>query len=398
MSIKSYKYRFYPTEAQEQLLAQTFGCVRVVYNKALVMRTSTYKETGKGASFGDTSSALTQWKKDDDFQWLREVSCVPLQQTLRHLNTAFVNFFNRRAKYPKFKSKKSRQSAEFTRSGFTWNATAKSLSIAKIGKLDIRWSRHFSADPSTVTISKTSTGKYFVSIRIDEPNRIMPEATTKIGIDLGIENLAITSEGEFFKNQRLTNQFAAKLRRAQRTLSRRVKGSARWNRARQQVALIQEKIANSRRDWVNKATTQLIRDNQAIYVETLKPSNMMKNRKLSKAIADCSWFEFVCQLEYKAGWYGRTFAKVSQWEPTSKRCSCCGHVVTKLPLNIRAWNCPKCKEEHHRDVNAAKNILAAGLAVTAQGEIRRPLQDSSCKGRSRRTVNHSEAKHLNVKP
>ena len=277
-----------------------------------------------------------------------------------------------------------------TRSAFKWDSRNNNLSLAKIGRLNIRWSRSFSAEPSTVTISVTPTGKYFVSIRIDEPNRCLPPATAEIGIDLGIKTLAVTSDGQCFENVRAISKHAKRLAFEQRRLSRRTKGSGRWNRARLRVAKIQERIANIRRDWLHKVTTKLVSENQTLVCETLRASNMMKNRKLAKSIADCSWFELVRQLAYKSEWYGRTFVQISQWEPTSKRCSCCGFVSDKMPLSIRAWTCPECLTEHDRDENAAKNILEAGRALIAQGENVSRKAVSPVARKSRRTVKHLE--------
>lgn len=362
MAVKSYRYRFYPTTEQEQVLARTFGCVRYVFNRALHYRTETYRVTGKSASYKGTSAELTAWKRDDETSWLRDVSSVPLQQTLRHLNTAFGNFFAKRARYPRFKKRGHRQSATYTRSAFKWDASNRSLTIAKLGRLNIRWSRRFVANPSTVTISKTPSGKYFVSIRIDEDNRPMPPASSEVGIDLGIASLATLSDGRTIDNPKLTQRFARRLAKAQRNLARKQKGSNRRRRARVAVAKINARIANSRLDWTHKATTRLIQENQLIVVEDLNVQGMVKNRKLSKAIADCSWFEFVRQLTYKADWYGRVLHKIGRFVPTSKACSNCGHRLDKLPLSIRNWQCPQCGTQHDRDVNAAINILAAGRA------------------------------------
>ncbi|WP_417459047.1 RNA-guided endonuclease TnpB family protein [Kordiimonas sp.] len=395
MSVKSYKYRFYPTPEQELILAQTFGCVRYVYNRALKYRADTYKTTGKGASFCDTSAELTKWKKEPETSWLKDVSCVPLQQTLRHLNAAYSGFFAKRSKYPSFKRKSRNQSAEFTRSAFKWDRDKQRLTVAKIGRLRIRWSRKFEANPSTITVSKSPSGKYFVSIRIDEANRVAPKASNEIGIDLGITTLAVTSDGERITNSKYTNRYARKLAKAQRSLSRKTKGSNRREKARTKVAKIQERIANSRLDRTHKVTTRLINENQVICVETLKSSNMMKNRKLAKSIADCSWFEFVRQLEYKAEWYGRTLVKINQWFPSSKTCSGCGHVVEKMPLSIREWKCQVCGAQHDRDHNAAINILAAGRAErrNERGESISRKTVTPVDRNSRRNVKQLEGLH-----
>lgn len=393
MPVKSYKYRFYPTAEQEQILAQTFGCVRFVFNKALALRTSTYKETRKGIGYSATSGNLTQWKREVETSFLSGVSSVPLQQCLRHLDRAFSNFFKKQSKYPRFKSKRSRQSAEYTRSGFKWNKQKQQLTIARLGVLDIRWSRRFKADPSTVTISKTPTGKYYVAIRIDEPNRSEQVANSEVGIDLGIKSLAVTSGGITFDNDKLTAKYSKKLAKAQRVLARRVKGSNRRRKSRIKVARIHEKIANARLDRTHKITTQLIRENQAIYVENLAVSNMVKNRKLAKSISDCGWFEFVRQLKYKAEWYGRDFVQIGRFEPTSKTCSCCGFNMPEMPLSVRNWDCPECNAKHDRDVNAARNILAVGRTVKGRG-VEEDLQPVlSGRRHRRRSVKQLEVLH-----
>jgi len=360
VSIKSYRYRFYPTSEQEEILARTFGCVRYVYNHALDYRSTTYKETGKGATFAKTSLELTKWKREEETIWLKDVSCIPLQQSLRHLSTAFSNFFAKRTKYPRFKRRSSKQSAVYTRNAFKWDAKFRNLRIAKLGRLNIHWSRLFRADPSTVVIIKTTTGKYFVSICINEESRAAPETEKEVGVDLGITNLATLSDGSTIENPKFTKRYAPRLARAQRKFSRKQKGSNRRHRARIRVAKIHERIANSRLDWMHKATTKLINENQVITVEDLNVQGMVKNRKLSKAISDCSWSEFVRQLKYKADWYGRDFRKIGRFVPTSKTCSDCGHRMAEMPLKIRSWQCPECHAEHDRDVNAAINILASG--------------------------------------
>ncbi len=383
MSIKAYRYRFYPTREQEKILAHTFGCVRYVWNRALAYRQATYVYTGKGANYGETSKAMTGWRAQHD--WLSRAASVPLQQALRQLNAAYTNFFKALAKFPRFKSKRDSQGLTYTRSGFRWDADSQTLTVAKLGALKIRWSRRFTADPSTVTITKNRAGQYHVSIRIDEPNRELPAADGEVGIDLGITTHATLSTGEKVDNQRFTKRFASKLRRAQKSLSRKKKGSNRWQRAKLKVARIQQHNADSRRDWMHKTTTRLVSENQTLVVEDLNIQGMLKNRRLAKHVADCAWFEFVRQLEYKCEWYGREFVQIDRWEPTSKTCSNCGHVV-ELTLSDRTWACDSCGEHHDRDVNAAKNILAAGHAVKAQGEtVRRPSR------KSRRTVNQPKA-------
>jgi putative transposase len=378
---KAYRYRFYPTSEQENLLRRTLGCVRLVYNKALFARTEAWYERSQRVGYAQTSSMLTSWKKKEELDFLNEVSCVPLQQGLRHLQTAFTNFFAGRAKYPNFKRKRNGGSAEFTKSAFKFKVGQ--IYIAKCKEaLPIRWSRQLPPDckPSTITVKLDPSGRWFVSLRIDDlTNRKLESVDKKVGIDLGITSLFTTSDGVKISNPKHYNKLYKKLRLAQKSLSRKVKGSKNRDKARVKLARIQACIADCRRDHTHKLTTQLIRENQIIVVEDLAVKNMVKNHKLARAISDANWGELVRQLEYKASWYGRELVKIDRWFPSSKRCSNCGHIVEKMPLNIRQWNCPQCGTNHDRDINASINILAAGLAVLVCGATVRPEEGKSRK-------------------
>ena len=368
-----YTYRFYPTQEQAQELSQVFGHTRFVYNWCLRLRTDAWA-IGEKINYNQSSAALTALKKTPEHSWLNEVSCVPLQQSLRNLQTAFVNFFTGRAKYPRFKSKRDKQNAEYTTSAFKYADGV--LSLAKIGKLNVRWSRPFSSKPTTVTVSKTRTGRYYVSLVLDE----MPQPVTKtgqsIGIDLGINRLATLSNGERIPNLRLTRTYEKKLAKAQRLLSRKTKGSGRWHRQRIKVARIHEKLSDARIDHLNKVTTDLVRRFDVIAVEDLNVRGMLRNRKLSRHISDAGFGRFVSMLDYKAAWRGKELVRIDRFFPSSKRCSCCGFLAQKMPLNVRDWQCPECKSEHDRDENAAKNILnfARGHRVEACGATVRPSQ------------------------
>jgi putative transposase len=364
---RAYKYRFYPTGGQAQLLAQTFGCTRVVYNQILRWRTDAFYNDQQKVNYIQASAKLTELKRLPEFQWLNDVSSIPLQQSLRHQQSAFKNFFEGRASYPKFKSKRSKQSAEFTKSGFKY--VDGKLTIAKCKEpLDIRWSREPSSAPSTITITKDCAGRYFVSMLCEfEPKRL-PVVNQAVGIDLGITDLFVTDKGEKVGNPRHTKEYADKLAKAQRELSRKALGSKNRAKARIKVARVHAKISDCRQDNLHKLSRRLIDENQVVCVETLKVKNMVRNRSLSKAISDCGWGEFTRQLEYKAEWAGRELVAIDQWFPSSKRCSSCGHTVKSLPLNVRRWQCPECDTDHDRDVNAAVNIKAAGHAVLALGE------------------------------
>jgi putative transposase len=367
MTKRAYKYRFYPTPEQEQILSQTFGCVRFVYNSILRWRTDAFYQQQLKVGYVEANAQLSRMKKDPELVFLSEVSSVPLQQCLRHQQTAFKNFFEGRAQYPKFKSKRHRQSAEFTRSAFKyWDGK---LYLAKSKTpLDIRWSRELPGEPSTVTVSKDSAGRYFVSCLCEfEPSKL-PVTPNMTGIDLGLKDLFITDKGERVGNPRHTAKYAARLAKAQRRLSKKKLGSSNRAKARQKVAKLHAKISDCRLDNLHKLSRRLINENQVICVESLKVKNMIRNPSMSKAIADAGWGEFVRQLTYKADWAGRSLVAIDQWFPSSKRCSGCGHTLSSLPLSIRQWDCPECGMCHDRDINAATNIKAAGLAVLALGE------------------------------
>ncbi len=364
---KAYKFRFYPTPEQENLLRRTLGCVRLIYNKALAARTTAWYEKHERVGYAQTSAMLTNWKKQEDLKFLTQVSCVPLQQGLRHLQTAFTNFFSNRARYPNFKKKRNGGSAEFTKSAFKWKDGQ--VYLAKcVDPLAIRWSRQLPPGcvPSTITVKLDPMGRWSVSLRVNDTRDLKLKPTKKqVGIDLGISSLLTTSDGEKLANPKNINKLHKKLRLAQKSLCRKTKGSNNYQKARLKVARIHAQIKDSRLDYTHKLTTQLIRENQTIVVEDLAVKNMVKNHKLARAISDANWGEIVRQLDYKAGWYGRELIKIDRYFPSSKRCSSCGHVVEKLPLNIRDWDCPECGTHHDRDINASINILAAGLAVSA---------------------------------
>lgn len=375
MEIKrAYRFRFYPTPEQEMILAKTFGCVRFAYNYMLRLRTDAWFKEKRRIGYHETSALLTELKKTPEHAWLNEVSSVPVQQALRHLQTAFNNFFAKRAAYPTFKRKDGPQSAEYTTSAFKWDGRA--LKLAKMdAPLAIRWSRTIpkAAKVTTVTVSKDAAGRYFVSLLCDEVVSPKPEVTGKVGIDLGLTHFAILSTGEKIAAPNTFRKYEAKLAKLQRRLAKKQKGSKNRAKARLKVARLHAKIADARRDFLHKLSTRLINENQVIAIESLSVSNMQKNRCLSKSISDAGWSEFVRQLEYKARWYGRELIGIDRWYPSSKRCSGCGYTMPKMPLNVREWVCPECGSIHDRDINAARNVLAAGLAVSARGEAVSPV-------------------------
>jgi putative transposase len=378
MTQKAFKFRFYPTPEQESLLRRTMGCTRLVYNRALALRTEAWYSEQKRVGYSETSARLTKWKKQDDLQFLNEVSCVPLQQGLRHLQTAFSNFFAGRAKYPTFKKKRNGGSAEFTKSAFKWSDGQ--VFLAKcVEPLAVRWSRELpkGAMPSTITVKLSPARRWSVSLLVDVEIETLPESPNEIGIDLGVNSLVALSSGEKIVNPKSFAAKRRKLKKVQKALSRKQKGSNNRYKARLKVAKVHQEISDARKDFLHKLTTRLVRENQTIAVEDLAVKNMVKNRKLALSISDASWGELIRQLEYKCDWYGRNFVKIDRWFPSSKRCGSCGHIVEKLLLNIREWDCPNCGVHHDRDINAAHNILAAGLAVKVCGANVRPDRHKS---------------------
>ncbi|MEU9874170.1 RNA-guided endonuclease TnpB family protein [Actinomadura sp. NPDC048021] len=391
---RAFKYRFYPTGEQAAELSRTFGCVRMVYNKALEERTRAWYGEGRRISYPQSSALLTQWKKTEELAFLAEVSCVPLQQALRHLQTAFANFFAKRAAYPRFKSRKrSRASAEYTRSAFTWRDGR--LTLAKMSApLDIRWSRPLpeGVEPSTVTVSRDSAGRWFVSLLCQDCVASAPATDAAVGIDAGITSLVTLSTGEKIANPRHERRDRARLATAQRELARKAPGSANRDKARRKLARLHARISDRRRDFLHKLSTRLVRENQTVVIEDLAVHNLLRNRTLARAISDTAWAELRAMLEYKCAWYGRELVVVDRWFPSSKLCGTCGTIRAKLPLDVREWTCG-CGSVHDRDVNAARNILAAGLAVTACGDGVRPQRDTS---RTRRSSAKQETQRANA--
>ena len=377
---KAFRYRFYPTPEQEHLLRRTLGCVRWVYNRMLATRIEAWYQRQERMSYCQSSAILTDWKKHDELQFLTEVSSVPLQQGLRHLQTAFNNFFAGRTKYPNFKKKRNGGSATFSTAAFRYRDGQ--VYLAKCSEpLPIRWSQTLpkGAEPSTVTVKLDPSGRWFVSLLVDVDIDPLPASPNKVGLDLGVSSLVTLSTGEKIANPKTFQAKYKRLRRAQKALSRKMKGSNNRQKARLKVAKLYAEIADARQDFLHKLTTQLVRDNQVIAIEDLAVKNMVKHHKLAQSILDASWGELVRQLEYKSEWYGRERVKIDRWFPSSKRCSNCGHVVERLPLNIREWDCPECGHGHDRDVNAAVNVLAAGLAVSVYGATVRPEESQSWK-------------------
>lgn len=371
---RAFKYRFYPTDAQAAELSRTFGCVRKVYNMALAARTEAWARQER-VNYNQTSAMLTAWKKTGELAYLNDVSSVPLQQALRHLQVAFTNFFGKRAKYPRFKSrKKSRKSAEYTTSAFRFRDGK--LTLAKMAEpLNIVWSRPLpaGASPSTVTASQDAAGRWYVSMLVEDPTlQPLPATDAAVGVDVGLDHLLTLSTGEKVTNPRHERCDRARLAKAQRKLARKAKGDgANRAKARRKVARVYARITDRRRDNLHKLTTRLVRENQTIVIEDLSVRNMVKNGSMARAISDAAWADFRNMLEYKAAWYGREVIAIDRWFPSSKLCSACGTLRDKMPLNVREWTCG-CGTTHDRDVNAAKNILAVGLTASVCGAGVRP--------------------------
>jgi putative transposase len=363
----AYRCRAYPDAAQQAVLNRTFGCVRVVWNRTLAARQARWDLERQGISYAQSDRALTAMKKDPALAFLSEVSSVPLQQALRHQHKAFCAFFARRARYPRFKSRRSRQSAHYTRSAFAVRGGV--LRLAKMGApLRYAWSWPdadlAALDPAMVIVAREPDGRWYVTFTVDtDAPAPLPGTGRAVGVDLGVTDFAVTSDGRRISNPRHLERKARHLVRYQRRLARCQKDSANRAKAAAKVARAHRKARNARRDFLHRASTGLVRENEMIVIEDLAVKNMVKNHRLARAISDCGWGEFRRQLAYKCQRYGRDLVVIDRWCPSSKTCSACGHLLAQLSLSTRHWTCPACGTRHDRDINAAKNILAAGRAV-----------------------------------
>ena len=373
----AYKCRAYPAPEQVSILNRTFGCVRLVWNRTLAWRRARYHGEHVKTDFTQANAYLTAMKATEDLTFLNEVSSVPLQQAVRHQQVAFSNFFAQRARYPRFKSRTGRQSAEYTRSGFRYRDGR--LFLAKMdAPLAFTWSwpdvDAASIDPTTVTVSRDPCGRWYISFAVDVADPVqLPATGAVVGVDLGIKDFAVTSNGDRVPNPRGLARRERNLARYQRRMARCQKGSANRAKARVKVARAHRKVRAARADFLHRAAARLVRDHDVIVIEDLAVKNMVRNRSLAKAISDCGWGKFRRQLEYKCERAGRRLVVIDRWYPSSKTCSACGHLLASLSLSTRTWQCPSCGTRHDRDVNAAKNILAAGLAVSACGaDVRHP--------------------------
>ena len=367
----AYKCRAYPAPEQASVLNRTFGCVRVVWNRTLGWRHARYYAEQVKTGFTQANAYLTAMKATQDQAWLNEVSSVPLQQAIRHQQVAYTNFFAKRARYPRFKSRNGRQSAEYTRSGFRYRDGA--LLLAKMDTpLAFVWSwpdiDPAAIEPTTVTISRDPCGRWHVSFAVEvaAPEQ-RPATGAVVGVDLGIKDFAVTSGGEKVPNPRKLARREQALARYQRRLARCQRGSANRVKAKAKVARAHRKVRASRTDFLHRTAARLVRDHDVIVIEDLAVQNMVRNRSLAKAISDCGWGTFRQMIEYKTAKAGRHLIVIDRWYPSSKTCSACGHLLAALSLSTRTWQCPSCRTRHDRDISAAKCILAAGLAVGTDG-------------------------------
>ena len=367
---RAYKYRFYPTQEQQLLLAKSFGCARFVYNRFLALRNQAYQDHKINVSYVDAAFLLTLDKQKDELSFLKEVPAVVLQQSLRNADTAYSNFFKKKAKYPRFKSKWDKQSIRFLPNGFNYDGKY-SITLAKMDSpLKIKWSRTIprGAKIKSVTVSKEPSGRYFISFLCEDSVAQKPKTDKTIGLDWGLKDFVTTSDGQKITAPKHYRQLEKKLAKVQRELSRKQKGSNNRQKARVKVAKVHAKVTNQRKDFLHKLSSSIAHENQVICIEDIAVKNLSRNRHLSKSVMDSGWGEFVRQLEYKSQWYGRSLVKVDRFFPSSKTCSHCGCIKEHLNLSERNWTCSECGVVHDRDYNASVNIKAEGTAVLARGE------------------------------
>ena len=360
---KGVKFRAYPNKEQQNLIDQTLGCCRLIYNKGLVMRNDAYAK-GQKIGYNQTSTMLTDLKRSDDFAFLKAVDSIALQQSLRDLDRGFKNMFEKRARHPQFKSKHdNHQSYRTINQGDNIRMVGKYIKLPKLGYVKIKRSMEI-GHINNVTVERTPTGKYFVVLNVEFEPEPRPNAGGMIGIDVGIKEFYSDSNGNIVNNPKYLEKSMRKLLREQRRLSRKQKGSNNRNKQRIKVAKVHEKVTNQRNDFLQKQSTMLVSENQTICIEDLNVKGMVRNHRLAQHIASCSWSKFFTMLEYKATWYGNEIIKVPTMYPSSQTCSCCGYKNPLVKnLSIREWKCPNCHTKHNRDTNASINILNKGLSV-----------------------------------
>jgi putative transposase len=372
---KTYRFRLLPTKEQEILLNQHFGHSRWVYNHFLNERKEQYQADKKSDNYYKQAATLTKLKKEEDTKWLKEVNSQTLQFALRSLDTAFLNFFRGNAQFPKFKSRKHKNTFTIPQFG---TLAGNKISIPKFKEgIKVKLHREVKGKIDKMSITKTPTGKYYVSIFTEQQVEELPKTNKQVGVDLGLKDFVITSDNKKFKNNRYTKKYAKQLKKAQQHLSRKQKGSNRFEKQKLKVAKIHEKIASCRLDTLHKVSKELVESYDLISVEDLNVKGMIKNHKLSKHIADASWGNFVTLLQYKCDWYGKELVKVNRFYPSSKTCGDCGWINQELKLSDREWTCESCGVVHDRDVNASCNILKEGLKIFGQGLSNTKVEDKS---------------------
>jgi len=358
------RLRIYPTKEQENFLSNQFGGSRFIYNLFLNRRKDEYMANKKSSSYFNDAKYLTELKRMDGYEWLYSITGQSLQCSLRNLEVAYSNFFLKRAKFPKFHAKKSRQSIKIPQSFYI---EEKKLYIPKLKSgIKIKFDKRIQNDTMpekaiSCSITKETSGKYYASFICEMEKQSLPISNNIIGIDLGLKDLIVSSNGEKIKSPNFYRKSEKKIKYQQRQLSKKKKGSNNRKKQQRKLALTHEKIANKRKDFIHNISKKLINENQVIIAESLAVKNMMKNHHLAKSIMDASWVELIRQLKYKADWFGRAFHQIDRFFPSSKTCSSCNFIVDKLPLNIRKWSCTNCKMEHDRDINAAINIKNQGI-------------------------------------
>jgi len=362
--IKTYKYRLYPNNEQITFFEKSFGCVRFVYNWALNQRIEAYQKDGIRISWVDSCKRLTELKKQEETKWLCEVANQSLQSSIRNIDSAFTRFFREKRGFPKFHSKKRGKFSFQLVQGVSIDFDTHKVKLPKIGEVKFGKNKEFVGKIGTSTVSKTPTGKYYISILVDDgipvPEKAPITTETSVGIDVGIKDFAVLSNGQVYSNPKYLEKDEKRLKVLQRRLSRKQKGSNRRERARLAVAKQHEKIRNRRVNFIHKVTSRIVRENQTVIIENLNIEGMLKNHNLAKHIASVSWSEFFRQLQYKCDWYGKNLIRIGRFEPSSKMCLC-GYINKDLTLKDREWDCPQCGRHNDRDLLAALNIKRFGL-------------------------------------
>lgn len=365
---KTYKFRLEPNDEQKILLSKHFGCTRFVYNHFLDERKRQYDETHKSSNYNEQSKKLTEMKKSEETKWLNEINSQSLQHALRHLETAYVNFFRGKSKFPKFKSKKSRNS--FTIPQFVTIKDNRVYFPKFKEGIKIRLHRQFKGKINSATVSLTTTGKYYISILTEHEYEPFEKTGKYVGVDLGLKDFVITSDGKKYKNNRYLKRYSKKLKTAQKHLSRKQYGSNEYEKQRLKVAKIFEKISDCRNDILHKISIELVKKYDIICVENLNVKGMMRNHRLAGSISDASWGKFLTYLKYKSEWNDKKIVEIDRFYPSSQTCSECGFVNSQVKkLSIREWICPNCGHKHDRDINASKNILNEGLRNISAGTV-----------------------------